>query len=265
MSVLLAKLLLAPAFVVGASLVARRFGPLIGGLVGGLPVVAGPILLAFALQHGEAFAATAAVGTLLGLTSLTAFVVVYAFLAPRLRWWLCLPIGWLAFLGGTLALDGVSLTSGAALAVTFAAFALALVVLPDPDVPPAQTTPPWWDLPARALSALAMVLALTAAAGSLGSHLSGLLAPFPIIASILAAFTHSHAGAASAQRILRGMVMGYFAFALFCFTVAVTVEDLGIAGSFLLATGAALAAQGVALMTVNRTFRAGPLRNRRAG
>ena len=41
MALLLVKLTLAPAFVVGASLVARRYGPLIGGLVGGLPVVAG--------------------------------------------------------------------------------------------------------------------------------------------------------------------------------------------------------------------------------
>lgn len=57
------KLLLAPSFVVGASLTARRFGPRIGGLVGGLPVVAGPILLVYALTHGRAFAADAAAGS----------------------------------------------------------------------------------------------------------------------------------------------------------------------------------------------------------
>ena len=75
------KVLLAPSFVVGASLAARRFGPRIGGLVAGLPVVAGPILLVYALTHGAAFAADAAAGTLLGLISLTAFVVVYGRLA----------------------------------------------------------------------------------------------------------------------------------------------------------------------------------------
>lgn len=48
MSVLVAKLALAPTFVVLVSLVARRFGPRIGGVVGGLPVVAGPILLVLA-------------------------------------------------------------------------------------------------------------------------------------------------------------------------------------------------------------------------
>src|ERR1700719_3836701 len=58
-SLLAAKLLLAPSFVVGASLAARRFGPRVGGLIGGLPVVAGPILLAYALAHGRSFAAGA--------------------------------------------------------------------------------------------------------------------------------------------------------------------------------------------------------------
>ena len=66
MATLAVKVLLAPGFVVGASLAARRFGPRIGGLVAGLPVVAGPILLVYALAHGRAFAPGAAAGTLLG-------------------------------------------------------------------------------------------------------------------------------------------------------------------------------------------------------
>ena len=56
------KLTLAPAFVVGASLASRRFGPRMGGLIAGLPVVAGPILLVYALAHGRAFASGAAAG-----------------------------------------------------------------------------------------------------------------------------------------------------------------------------------------------------------
>src|SRR5580700_5686036 len=51
--VLAVKALLAPAFVVGASLTARRFGARLGGVVGGLPVVAGPILLVYALVPGR--------------------------------------------------------------------------------------------------------------------------------------------------------------------------------------------------------------------
>ena len=67
MTLIAVKVLLAPSFVVGASLAARRFGARVGGLVAGLPVVAGPILLAYAIAHGSHFAANAAAGTLLGL------------------------------------------------------------------------------------------------------------------------------------------------------------------------------------------------------
>ena len=81
--VLAVKALLAPTFVVGASMTARRFGSWIGGVVGGLPVVAGPILLVYALIHGRIFAQHAAAGTLLGLLSLTAFVIIYGRLASR--------------------------------------------------------------------------------------------------------------------------------------------------------------------------------------
>ena len=111
------KLLLAPCFVVGASLTARRHGPRVGGLVGALPVVAGPILLVYALAHGRAFAAHAAAGTLLGLISLTAFVVVYARLAGRVPWPVGLLAGWLAFVLGTLLFSALTLPLGVALAL----------------------------------------------------------------------------------------------------------------------------------------------------
>ena len=99
MTLIAVKLLLAPSFVVGASLAARRFGARVGGLIAGLPVVAGPILLAYALAHGRGFAAGAAAGTLLGLVSLIAFVVVYGRLAGRLSWGASMLVGWLAFAG----------------------------------------------------------------------------------------------------------------------------------------------------------------------
>src|SRR5271170_6099701 len=95
------KVLLAPSFVIGASLTARRFGPRISGLVGGLPVVAGTILLVYALTRGPSFTADASAGTLLGLISLTAFVVVYGRLAGHSPWLVSLLAGWCAFAVGT--------------------------------------------------------------------------------------------------------------------------------------------------------------------
>ncbi len=251
MVLLAVKLLLAPGFVVGASLVARRFGPRVGGLVAGLPVVAGPILLAYALAHGRAFAAGAAAGTLLGLVSPIAFVVVYGRLAPRLSWRASVLAGWLAFAAATVVFSALSLPVGVALGLVAVALLAGLASLPRPGRHPrTHARPPAWDLPLRAVCALALVLTLTAVAGWLGPQLSGLLAPFPIIATVLATFTHAQRGTDELLRLLRGLVSGFGAFALFCFMLAVSLNRLDTAAAFALATALALLTQRVVLVFV---------------
>lgn len=210
--------------------------------------MAGPILLVFALSHGRAFGAEAAAGTLLGIVSLLAFIVVYSHLAGRASWALSLVLGWGAFFAMTGALSTITVGPDASLAVVLGTIVLALVVLPRVQgEQPSRAGLPAWDLPLRGLSALALVLALTALAGQLGAKLSGLLAPFPVIASVLAVFTHAQHGEDDLLRIMRGFVVGLVAYALFCFALAVSLESLSIAESFLLATGCALATQAVAL------------------
>jgi hypothetical protein len=241
------KLLLAPCFVVAASLAARRFGPRIGGLIAGLPVVAGPILLVYALAHGRAFAAAAAAGTLLGLVSLIAFVVVYARLAGRLFWAVSMLAGWLAFAVGTAVFSALSIPALAALGVAAVGVLAGLLLLPEAGSGQADhPSPPAWDLPMRAGCALVLVLSLTAVAGWLGPQLSGLLAPFPIIATVLATFTHVQRGTDDLLRLLRGLLSGFGAFALFCFALAVSLPHLDIAAAFALATVLALLVQALA-------------------
>ena len=245
---LLVKLLLAPSFVVGASLAARRFGPRVGGLVAGLPVVAGPIVLSYALAHGKSFAAGASAGTLLGLVSLIASVVVYGRLSRRLSWGPCMLWGWLAFALGTALFSALSIPAGLALALAALAIAAGLAGLPRPTSPQSTpTVPPSWDLPLRAGCALALVLTLTAVASWLGPQLSGLLAPFPIIATVLATFTHAQRGTDELVRLLRGMLIGFGAFALFFFTLAVTLRPLGTGSAFALASTFALSTQALVL------------------
>lgn len=249
MLILAVKLLLAPSFVVGASLIARRFGPRVGGLIAGLPVVAGPILLAYALSHGHAFAAGAAAGTLVGLVSLIAFVVVYGRLAPRLSWLVSMLAGWLAFAAGTALFSVLSLPLGVALGVAAVAVLAGLAALPRPgDRPRTHFAAPSWDLPMRATCALALVLTLTAIAGWLGPQLSGLLAPFPIIATVLATFTHVQRGTDELLRLLRALVSGFGAFALFCFTLSLSLPRLDTAAAFALATALALLTQAGVLV-----------------
>jgi uncharacterized membrane protein (GlpM family) len=245
MGLLAVKLTLAPAFVVGASLASRRFGPRIGGLIAGLPVVAGPVLLVYALAHGRAFASGAAAGTLLGLLSLTAFLVVYSHVGAHASWPVTLLAGWLTFALATAVLSTFSIPVGAAVAVAAAGVPVGLVALPHPSGAESAYAPPAWDLPLRAACAAMLVLTLAAVSGWLGPQLSGLLAPFPIIATVLATFTHAQRGVGDVRRMSRGMVTGFCAFALFCFTVSVALRTLDIAASFALATVVALVTQAV--------------------
>jgi hypothetical protein len=256
MGLLATKLLLAPSFVVGASLAARRYGPRVGGLIGGLPVVAGPILLAYALAHGASFAAGAAVGTMLGLVSLIAFVVVYARLAGRVSWAGSMLAGWLAFALSTALFSALTPAAGVALAIAGAGLGIGIVLTPRVRGLDGPSEPvPSWDLPMRAACALALVLTLTAVAGWLGPQLSGLLAPFPVIATVLATFTHAQHGHEEVRRLLRWLLGGYGAFALFCFTLAVALRPLGTAPAFLLATAVALLSQGAIILVITRTRR----------
>lgn len=249
MAVLALKLILAPAFVVGASLTARRFGPRIGGLVGGLPVVAGPILLVLAIVHDRAFAARSATTSLLGLVSLATFVVVYGVVARRVRWPGALALAWLTFLAMTALASAFHVAATPALAVAFASFAGARALLPRPAAAPSLATvaPPSWDLPVRAACAAAMVLTITAASAGLGPRLSGLLAPSPIITTVLAAFTHAQLGSDATLRLLRGMLTGFFAFALFSWTVALALPHMSIVAAFALATAVAALTQAAIL------------------
>jgi hypothetical protein len=263
-AVLALKLILAPAFVVGASLTARRLGPRAGGLVGGLPVVAGPILLVLAIVHDADFAARAATTALLGLVSLSAFVLTYGFACRRFAWPGALGLAWLAFLAMTALASAVHVGAIPALVLACAAFVMAGRALPWPaaaaagparaqersaapdgraDGAAASPGPPTWDLPVRAVCAAVMVLVITGASAGLGARLSGLLAPSPIITTVLAVFTHAQLGSDAALRLLRGMLIGFFAFALFCWVAALALPHLTIAAAFALAAAVAVLTQ----------------------
>lgn len=249
MSVLAVKLLLAPSFVVAATLVSRRFGVRIGGVFGGLPAIAGPILLVVAIDEGTDFAAGAAAGTLLGIVALIVFVVAYVAVARRLHWPWAVAAGWTSFLLAVLVLRPVHVRPLVGLVLVCLACGLTLVLVRRPPRrrarPPA---PPPWDLALRAGCAVVPVLAVTALAHTLGPHLTGLVAAFPVIAPVLAAFTQAQQGPEESVRLLRGMTAGFFSYGLFCYMIAVTIRGLGIGASFALATALALALQGFVLV-----------------
>jgi hypothetical protein len=255
-AVLAVRVLLAPSFVVLASLAARRFGVRFGGLVAGLPVIAGPILLTLALQHGTVFASRAAVGVLLGMVGLAGFVLTYAGVAARSRWPVATASAYAAFIVGVIVMRPVSVGPVVAVLIACAALALTLRLLPSPPSVGDQSVPRLrWDVPFRAGCTMALVLTVTAVASSLGPHLSGIITSFPVITAVMSAFTQAQRGHDETVRLLRGFTTGFFSYAAFCFVIATTIRPLGIAPAFLLAVATAVAVQAGALALGRRTDR----------
>ncbi len=265
MSLLLVKLALAPALVVGSSLAGRRWGHEVSGLLVALPLVAGPILLITELEHGAHFAARAAAASLLGLVALASFVVVFARVARTRGWLLAVLAGWLAFLAVALAFgQAVDPCRGRRSCSPPAPSRSRRGCCPrDPpghDLPIAGL--PAWDLPARAIATSLLVLGLTGAAAGLGPTLTGALTPFPVSNTVLAAFVLVLEGAAQVDTFLRGFLRGAFGFVAFCFLVSVLVLPLGVAAAFTIALCGALAAQLLARLIAGASEVPSPARAR---
>jgi hypothetical protein len=260
-SLLLVKLTLAPSLVVCSSLAGRRWGHEVSGLLVALPLVAGPILLITELEHGAHFGSRTAAASLLGLVALATFVVVFAHSSRRHGWALAVIAGWAAFLAVALGFATVRLSAAVGLLLALGAYALAPRLMPpDPHLAPASDAElPVWDLPARAIATLVLVLGLTGAAAGLGSTLTGVLTPFPVSNTVLAAFVLVLEGPAHANAFLRGFLRGAFGFVAFCFLVAVLLIPLGTAGAFAVALCGALAAQLLARLRAGGAGRAAPL------
>jgi hypothetical protein len=241
------KLVLTPALIGAATLAGRRWGQSVGGWLVGLPLTTGPVAFFIALDHGTAFGAAAAVGSLAGAVAEAAFSVAYGWSAARSSWPPALLAGSAAYGAVAALLQPLGLGPAALFGLVVAALAVSIRLMPAVTTGTPPTAPPRWDLPARMVLATAVVLALTALAPRLGARWSGLLATYPLFAAILTAFGHRVQGAGAALGVLRGLLFGLFSFAAFCLVLAVGLVPLGIAGAFAAAIAVALLVQGVAL------------------
>ncbi len=238
---LLLKLLLAPGLVAAATYVARHLGHRAAGLIGGLPVVAGPVLLIYAVEHGEQFAQTAAASTVLGLISSVTFGVVYAGTARRASPWVALTAASLAFAAATSTLSRFDLPLAVSALATLAAvcggsWLIGRFALAAPKRTAAGDLLVW-----RLLVTAALVVALTAAAGSLSAHLAGLLVPLPIITGVMAGFTHARSGPSAVIELLGGLVLSLACALSFFVTLAAILVSVPAWAAFAVASAAALA------------------------
>jgi uncharacterized membrane protein (GlpM family) len=250
--ILLFKLFTTPTLILIATLVSRRFGQATGGWLVGLPLTSGPIAVFLAIEHGAQFSQAAASGSLEGPVGQAFFATAYAALARRRSWPVCLAGGAFAFLASGLLLGRLHLPMPVLAAAACASLAGGLLVIGKPAGAAAPVAPPRWDLPVRMAVATGLVLLITSVASVIGPDLSGLAATFPVFAIVLSVFAHRHQGAAAAQSVMRGLVLGLFGFVGFFAAVSFFVTRIDLVPVFAIALGVNLAIHGAAFVALRR-------------
>ena len=237
------KITLVPLLIGSITLAGRRWGPAVAGWLSGLPVVAGPIMYFMAIENGAGFASQALVGMLLGVFAMLGFLLAYAWAATRWSWRASVLCALSAYFTGVALLNTLDLSVGVASVMVFAVLLPAPRWFPRAEPRAIVAVPPRGEIYLRMAAGAVLVLAVTAAAAALGAQLSGLLAMFPVISTVLAVFSHRQCGHEFTICLLRGIVFGWYAFLAFCVVLGWALPQWGIGAAFLAATAGAAVAQ----------------------
>jgi hypothetical protein len=132
----------------------------------------------------------------------------------------------------------VTLTTSAALAATI--LCVTYLLLPRPGGAALPAALPWWDIPVRMLATIILVSGISLSADALGPQLSGVVATYPAIVTVIGTFTHHQWGRDAVRRMLRGLTISLLAFVVFFLVVGTMLPAVGLALSYVLATTAAL-------------------------
>ena len=249
---LLLKLLLTPLLTLGVTLAARIWGHRVSGWLTALPIVAGPIMAVLILEQGSAFAIDTAIGTLITLPALAAYIVAFAYLARRRRWLACLLGAWAAFFAVALPLSLLNVNAHQALAAAWAGLGIACLITPNPRTAGGPVHVPRIEIALRVAAAVALMLVITYGAQTLGASLSGLLLSFPIGGSVLPAFTRALHGVEATEHLLRGFITGLIPFPLFFYGLAAGLPYAHPAIVFAAALGAVLASHFLVILAFRR-------------
>ncbi len=206
---LLLRMAVTAAFVVSASLITERAGPVIGALIATLPISAGPSYVFLALDHDPAFIAEGALASLpanavtvfLGLTyvllaqrhgalvSCAAAVVVWIVLTSLAR-----AVHW-SLAGGLLAN-----------AVTFAVCVPLMQRFRHVRMP--LITRRWYDIPLRASMVATLVALVVTLSGWVGPAISGVIALFPVVFTSMMLILHPRIGGPATAAVIANGAWG---------------------------------------------------------
>jgi hypothetical protein len=225
---LVVKMGVSAAFVVIASMIAERTGPLIGAMIATLPISAGPAYAFLALDHGPDFIARGTLASIAINAATGIYALTYAALAQRRPLIICLPVAlmvWLLFASAFEQLPA-SLLSVAALNLVVYSFCIPLSHrLQHAKMPLAVRQ--WYDVPLRASMVAVLIAIVVGISSRVGPAISGVLAVFPIVLTSLILILHPRIGGPATAAVLATTHWGLVGFSIALMTLHVAVVPLG--------------------------------------
>ena len=189
------RMAITAAFVVTASVITERSGPVIGALVATLPISAGPSYVFLALDHDAAFIAESALASLPINAATILLGLTYVVLAQRQNALVsCLGAVavWIALAS---IIRSVSWTLAGGLILNAIAFAICVPLLRRfRHVKMPLITRRWYDIPLRASLVATLVATVVTASGWVGPKVSGIIALFPIVFTSMMLILHPRIG-----------------------------------------------------------------------
>jgi hypothetical protein len=224
------RMAITAAFVVSASIITERSGPVIGALVATLPISAGPSYTFLALDHDAAFVAEGALASLPINAATIVLALTYVLLAQRRG--VAVSCGgavavWITLAALTRTLQW-SLAGG--LLANAVAFAVCLPLMRRfRHVRMPLITRRWYDIPLRASLVATLVATVVTLSRWVGPAVSGTIALFPIVFTSMMLILHPRIGGRPTAAVIANGGWGLLGFGVAVAVLQVAVPRFGSA------------------------------------
>jgi hypothetical protein len=233
------RMAITAAFVITASIITERSGPVIGALVATLPISAGPSYAFLALDHDAAFIAQGALASLPANGATMFLGLTYVHLAQRHSVIVSLGAAVLVWFACGFVIGQFEWTLPGGILANVVAFGICLPLMArfrHAKMP--LITRRWYDIPLRAALVSTLVAIVVALSYTVGPKISGIVALYPVVFTSLMLILHPRVGGPSTSAVIANGGWGLIGFGIAVATLPVTAPRFGsaIALSLALAT-----------------------------
>jgi hypothetical protein len=209
------RMAITAAFVVTASVITERSGPVIGALVATLPISAGPSYVFLALDHDAAFIAEGALASL-PINAATIFLgFTYVVLAQRHRALVSAAAAIAVWIGLASIIRMFQWSLAAGLIVNAITFAICVPLLQRyRHVKMPLITRRWYDIPLRASLVATLVATVVTLSGWVGPKVSGMIALFPVVFTSMMLILHPRIGGPPTAAVIANGAWGLMGFGI---------------------------------------------------